>query len=176
MRRSLFTFLLIIMSWQVNAQKFGYIDSSVILEKMKDYQTAQQELDKAAEGWQKEIEEKSKELEALKRELIAEGVLMTPEMKATKEAELKEKETKLREFQRNVFGYEGMFFIKRQTLVDPLLDKINEAARKVAKKYGLGMLIDIAGDLVLVYAEKKYDYTDYVLEELELGDPVDTEK
>lgn len=175
MKYALLPFLLLI-SLAAQAQKFGYIDSEIILQKMPAYQEAQAELDKAAATWKQEIESKSKELEALKSELATDGVLMTPEMKKKKQQEIAEKEQKLREFQRNVFGYEGMLFIKRQELVDPLLDKINEAANTVAKKFGLGMLIDIAGDLIIIYAEKKYDYTDYVLEELDLGDPVDTEK
>ena len=35
-------------------------------------------------------------------------------------------------------------------------------------------LFDKAGDLVMLYTNPRHNYTDYVLEELGLGDPVDS--
>ena len=37
----------------------------------------------------------------------------------------------------------------------------------------LDYLFDRSGDLAIIYANPVHDYTDYVLEELGLGDPVD---
>jgi len=39
------------------AQKFGYIDSDFILNKMPEYAKAQNEIDQLSSSWQKEIEE-----------------------------------------------------------------------------------------------------------------------
>ncbi len=39
-------------------QKFGFIDSEFILKQMPEYKKAEKELDKLAEGWQKELEKK----------------------------------------------------------------------------------------------------------------------
>ena len=79
-------------------QKFGYIDSNFILSKMPEYAKAQSEIDQLASGWQKEVEDLSRNVETLYSSLKAEEVLLTDEMKGErlgaihkKEAELKSK-------------------------------------------------------------------------------------
>ena len=49
------------------AQRFAYVDTKYILEKLPDYKGAQQKLDDQAASWQKEIDQKN---EALKKKLI----------------------------------------------------------------------------------------------------------
>ena len=39
------------------AQKFGYVDTQYILEKMPEYKDAQAEIEKLAKGWETEIQE-----------------------------------------------------------------------------------------------------------------------
>jgi outer membrane protein len=47
---------------------------------------------------------------------------------------------------------------------------------KVAKDNRLQMVFDKSGELVLIYTDPIHDYTDYVLEELGLGDQNDVIK
>jgi outer membrane protein len=173
MRFFILLIVLILPEWACG-QKFGYIDSEAIVAKMKEYKDMQTELEKATSVWQAEIDAKGKALAEFKAMYLAEMVLLTPEMKKEREDTISKKANELREFQQNVFGYEGMLYIKNQELLKPILEKVHKAASKVARKFNLAMLIDIASDLVVIYADKKYDFTDYVLEELGLGDPSDT--
>ena len=62
-------------------QKFGYIDTNFILSKMPEYAKAQSEIDQLSSGWQKEVEDMSKNVETLYSSLKAEEVLLTDEMK-----------------------------------------------------------------------------------------------
>ncbi len=172
MRKALF--ILLLMPLMVQAQKFGYINSEAILAKMKEYKEMQQELEKATAVWQAEIDAKTKQLAEYKAAFLAESVLLTPEMKKQREDTISKRASELRQLQQNIFGYEGMLYIKNQELLKPILEKVHKAASKVARKFNLAMLIDIASDLVVIYADKKYDFTDYVLEEMGLGDPADT--
>ena len=119
-----------------NAQKFGYIDSDFILNKMPEYGKAQGEIDQLSASWQKEIEE----------------------------------------MQKKVFGFGGLFFLKKQELIKPLQDKVFDATGKVAKANRLAIIFDKAGELVMIYTDPRHDYTDFVLEELGLGDPNDKVK
>ncbi|MEN7550908.1 OmpH family outer membrane protein [Rapidithrix thailandica] len=155
-------------------QRFGYIDTQVILEKMPEYQEAEKELDRLAMNWQNEIDQMKKQLDSLKENYQAEEILLTPELKKEYLAEIKLKEDELREFQSNTFGYEGLLFLKRQELMKPIQDKLFKAAEKVAKQKKLSIVFDKAGDLVMLYTDPRHNYTDYVLEELGLGDPADT--
>ncbi|NOT75274.1 MAG: OmpH family outer membrane protein [Cyclobacteriaceae bacterium] len=155
------------------AQKFGYIDTNFILSKMPEYAKAQSEIDQLSSGWQKEVEDMSKNVEALYSSLKAEEVLLTDEMKAERLEAIHKKEADLKEYQRKVFGFGGLLFLKKQELVKPLQDKVFDAVEKVAKQNRLAIIFDKSGELVMIYTDPRHDYTDFVLEELGLGDPND---
>lgn len=155
------------------AQKFGYIDTNFILGKMPEYQKAQSEIEQLSSGWQKEVEGLQREVEMAYMALKAEEVLLTEEMKAERIALIQKKETELKEYQRKVFGFGGLFFLKKQELIKPLQDKVWEAVEKVAKQNRLAIIFDKSGELVMIYTDPRHDYTDFVLEELGLGDPND---
>ena len=156
-----------------NCQKFGYIDSDFILSKMPEYKKAQDEIDQLASGWQKEVEDLQKKVDGLYRAYQAEQVLLTEEMKQGRLDEINKKETELKEYNKKVFGFGGLFFLKKQELIKPLQDKVFDAVEKVAKSNRLAIIFDKSGELVMIYTDPRHDYTDFVLEELGLGDPND---
>jgi len=164
---------LLLFAFTVFGQKFGYIDSDMIMKKMPDYQKAQQELDKLTTKWQKEIEAQKKSLDDLKAKFAAEEVLLTEEMKKQRLDTISAREVAMRENQKKIFGYEGLFFLKKQELIKPIQDKVFEAVEKVAKKNQLQIVFDKAADLVMIYTNPIHDYSDYVLDELGLGDKND---
>lgn len=155
------------------AQKFGYIDTEFILSKMPEYQKAQSEIDQLSASWEKEIEDMQKKAEGLYLAYQAEQVLLTEEMKQERLAEIKKKQTELKEYQKKVFGFGGLFFLKKQELIKPLQDKVFDAVEKVSKANHLAIIFDKSSELVMIYTDPRHDYTDFVLEELGLGDPND---
>jgi outer membrane protein len=66
--------------------------------------------------------------------------------------------------------------LKKQELIKPLQDKVFDATEKVAKANHLAIIFDKASALVMIYTDPRHDYTDFVLEELGLGDPNDKVK
>jgi outer membrane protein len=156
-----------------NAQKFGYIDTNFILSKMPEYAKAQSEIDQLSSGWQKEVEDMTRNVEALYSSLKAEEVLLTDEMKTERLEAIHKKEAEAKEYQRKVFGFGGLFFLKKQELIKPLQDKVWDAVEKVAKQNRLAIIFDKSSELVMIYTDPRHDYTDFVLEELGLGDPND---
>ena len=156
-----------------DGQKFGYIDTNFVLSKMPEYAKAQSEIDQLSSGWQKEVEDMSKNVETLYSSLKAEEVLLTDEMKGERIDVIHKKEAEMKEYQRKVFGFGGLFFLKKQELIKPLQDKVFEAVEKVAKQNRLAIIFDKSGELVMIYTDPRHDYTDFVLEELGLGDPND---
>ena len=170
MKKFLFIFLAgFFLTHVSNAQKIGYIDSNFILSKMPAYNKVQQEMDKYAETWQKEIEALQQQTEKLKQEYRAEEVLLTEEMKKKRQAEISKKETEVRDYQRKVFGYEGMMFKRRQDLMRPIQDEVFTAVEKVSRARQIAIMFDKSGDLVMIYTNPVHDYTEYVLEELGLA-------
>lgn len=68
------------------------------------------------------------------------------------------------------------YFFEKQELIKPLQDKVWDAVEKVAKQNRLAIIFDKSGELVMIYTDPRHDYTDFVLEELGLGDPIDKVK
>ena len=157
----------------VNAQRFGYIDTDFILNKMPDYKKAQDEISQLAQAWEKEVQDMNREIQAMYSALQAEQVLLTEEMKTERTATIQKKEAELKEYQKKVFGFGGLYFLKQQELVKPVQDKVWDAVDKVAKQNNLAIVFDKAGELVMIYTDPRFDYTDFVLDELGLGDPND---
>ncbi len=160
--------LFLLCSFGANAQRFGYLDSEKILDKMPEYKTAKAELDKQAQIWQTEIETMQKKVIQSRTNLEAEKVLFTEDMLRQKQADVEKEEAKMRDIQNRYFGYEGLIFRKRQELMKPIQDKIFAASQKIARKRNLSFIFDKASDFVMIYADPTHDYTELVVQELGL--------
>jgi outer membrane protein len=174
MARCLITIFFLIFGLNfVNAQRFGYIDTDFILNKMPEYKKAQEEINLLSEAWEKEVQDMAKKIDGMYSAYQAEQVLLTDEMKKERTAAIQKKEAEMKEYQKKVFGFGGLFFLKKQELIKPIQDKVADAVDKVAKQNNLAMVFDKAGELIMIYTDPRHDYTDFVLDELGLGDPND---
>ena len=177
MRTCLITIFFLIFGLNfVNAQRFGYIDTDFILNKMPEYKKAQDEINQLSQAWEKEVQDMQKKIEGMYAAFQAEQVLLTEEMKKERTDAIQKKEAEMKEYQKKVFGFGGLFFLKKQELIKPIQDKVWDAVDKVAKKNSLAIVFDKSGELVMIYTDPRYDYTDFVLDELGLGDPNDVVK
>ncbi len=151
----------------VSAQKFGYFDSEFVLSKMPEYSKAQGEIDQLSSAWQKEIEDMQKKVDELYRIYQAEQVLLTEEMKQERLDEIKKKETELKDYQKKVFGFGGLFFLKKQELIKPLQDKVFDAVQKIAQMRTYDFIFDKAsGGAAMLYTNPQYDVSEEVLKKL----------
>ncbi len=155
------------------AQKFGYVDTNYILSQMPEYAEAKAEIDKISQTWAQEVQDMYKEIEEMEASLKAEEVLLTKEMKDDRYKAIELRWNEVKEHQKKIFGFEGLLFLKKKELIKPVQDKVFEAIDKVAKNHRLQIVFDKSGDLVMIYTDPIHDYTDYVLEELGLGDKND---
>lgn len=166
-----FSFACILLSttW-VSAQKFGFIDSNFILQQMESYKKAKTEIDKAATNWQQQVEAKIKAVEQMRAKYIQEEILLTAEMKDERLKEIAKKEKEAREYQKKVFGYEGLLFQRRQELIKPAQEELQKAVKRVARRYKIQVVFDKSSDLIMIYASPTHDYTERVLIELGLAE------
>lgn len=175
--KKLFILLLFLIFGQiVVAQKFGYIDTDYILAQMPEYKEVEAEHERLAKSWQSEIQQMYKVIDGMYSELQAEEVLLTPEMKEERLAEIRIKQEEVNEYNNKVFGFEGLYFLKKEELMKPILESVFEATEKVSKAHRIQFMFDKAADMVMIYTDPIHDYTDYVLEELGYGDENDTIK
>lgn len=152
------------------AQKFGFIDVDFILKKMPEYQLAQQEINAAASKWEEEVYLRMQAVEDMKRKYQAEEILLTDEMKQERLAKINEKDKEAKELNKKIFGYEGMFYAKKQEIMKPVMEKLYKAIERVARKKRIQFLFSNSEGLTIVFAEPRHDYTEAVLEELGLNE------
>lgn len=162
----LFFFLV---SWQVSAQKFGYIDSEYITSKMPGYQAALASMNQWTDQWVKEVQTKQQAWESLQQKFKQEEILLTEDLKKIRLQEIADKELEWRNFNQDIFGMEGKLFQKKKELMKPVLDEVYKACEKVARQKQLMFIFDKASDLSMIYTDPRHDYTDFVLEALGLG-------
>ncbi len=169
MKRILFLVLLFTLSSSlVSAQKYGFINSEFILSKMPEYKEAKDRLDKMADRWTKEIEERYKVLNQKKEQFNKEEVLLPSEEKEKRSEELTKMENEVIELQKTRFGVSGEYFQKRQELIKPIQDKVYDAMQKVASKRSYTFIFDKSNQSNLIYADKKFDLSDEVIKEMGL--------
>lgn len=166
--KKLFTLLALLLSLITFAQKFGYVDTQYVLQKMPEYNEAQAEIEKLAKGWQDEVQNLYQEVEAMEVELKAEEVLLTKEMWEERNQVIERRWKEVKEYQQQIFGFDGLYFLKKKELVKPIQDQVFEAVERVAKNNRLQIVFDKSGDLVMIYTDPVHDYTDFVLEDLGL--------
>ena len=102
------------------AQKFAYVDSDYIMSKIPTFKSAQEQVDKLSEQYQKEVEERYAQVEKMYNDYQTEKVLLTEDMRRKKEDEIIKKEREVKELQMKYFGPEGQVFKKREELVKPI--------------------------------------------------------
>lgn len=165
-RLMIFTLFLAGFGLSGKAQKFAYVDSQYILEKMQDYKDAQKKLDDMSATWQKEVEAKYQEIDKLYKDYQKEQILLPEDMKIKRQDEIAQKEKEVKDFQRAKFGVNGELFTKRQELIKPIQEKIYKAIKEVAEQGTYSFVFDKGSNANILYADPKNDKTDAVMKKL----------
>ena len=146
------------------AQKFAYVDTDYILNKIPEFKQAQDKLDNFSADWQAEIESKYAAVEKMYRAYQQEKVLLTENMKSKREEAIITKETAAKNLQQKYFGPEGQLFSKRQELITPIQDKIQNAIKELAKANKYQIVFDSSSDLIMLHKDNNLDQSDKVLD------------
>ena len=165
----LFFGLLLINSTAI-CQKLGYVNTDFILSQMTEYQDALNEINTISKSWENEINDMYKLTEKKEISLKAEKILLTEEMYNEKRKMIDDEWNEIKNYQQKIFGVEGLFFLKKKELIEPIQDIVFESIERVAKKNRLQIVFDKSSGPVLLYTNPIHDYTDYVLEDLGLSE------
>ncbi|GAC1300366.1 MAG: OmpH family outer membrane protein [Mucilaginibacter sp.] len=150
------------------AQRFAYVDSDYILKHMPEYLSAQKQLSVLSAQWQKEVDQRYQEIDRLYKAFQADQVLMTPDMKRRREAEIADKEKTAKEFQRQKFGPDGELAQRSTSAIKPVQDKLAKAIQAVAENENLDMVFDKNSEVIMLYANPRYDKSADVITRLGL--------
>jgi outer membrane protein len=166
MKRVFFIFLFLFGIGFAKAQSYAFIDSDYIMKNVPEYIEAKEKIDKLAVKWTKEVEDRYAFIKTKKDNFNKEEVLLPNEEKEKRKNEIEKLEKETIELQSQYFGVNGEYFLKRQEFVQPIQDRVFTAMKKIAKREGYAFVFDKANQSNLVYAEKEYDISEIVLEEM----------
>ena len=160
MNRLLLFLFIIALPLAGNAQKYCYVDTQYILDNMPEYSEAQNELNKASEKWQREIELRYEAIENMNKAYRAERVLLTEDMKRERESEIAQSEKEAKELQKKRFGLNGDLFKKREELIKPIQDMIFKAIKELAEGGNYMVIFDKSNQSSIIFASKNNDHCD----------------
>jgi outer membrane protein len=164
--KKIFTFLILALTLSTSsfAQKFAYVDTDYILNKIPEFKQAQDKLDLLSFKWQEEIEIKYSDIDIMYRTYQKEQLLLTEDMKIKREEAIMAKEKQAKELQKKYFSPNGELSIRRQELVQPIQEKIYDAIQQLASNNKYAVIFDSSSDLIMLYSNPNLDKSDKILE------------
>lgn len=147
-------------------QRLGYVDSEYILSQTPEFATVEQQVDRLAQDWQREIEQRQQEVDELFQEYQARELLYTNEERQRKREEIVQAEDEVERLRMRYFGPEGELFAEQERLMRPVQERILAAIEEVATEEGYDYVFDKSGEYLFLFAREQYDLSDRVLEEL----------
>ncbi|MGH1366527.1 MAG: OmpH family outer membrane protein [Calditrichia bacterium] len=159
---SVLAFLLLISSTAQAQMKIRYINTQRVLVEYPEAQELQKQLDDLKKTYEAEFQAKQVNAQKLVEEIQKQSLLLSPEKKAEKEAQLAQTQQELETYYYAKLGPQGEYFQKNQQLQEPLMNKINETIKLVGEEEGCDYILDLVAGSVL-YSKPEHDLTDKVL-------------
>jgi outer membrane protein len=147
--------------------KMGYIVSEQIVQQLPEAQAVIKQLENLQKDIVDTLQNMEKDLQARAAEFQQKESLMTDDAKKKANKELLELDTKNREYRQKK---SDELQKKQETLLAPIMDKIQKALEAVAKEENLAFIFDKSQRIpVLLYGDAEYNYTNKVLDYLIRG-------
>ena len=151
----------------INAQpnKFGYINTSQLLNIMPESKEADSQIRLEVEELGEELENLNVEYQNKLQKFVEEQESLTTVVRQLRERELVELQTRMQEFQT---GAQESMQQRRAELLQPIFDKIDKAISEVAREKGYYFVFDIERSGILYFDDETEDIFPFVSEKLEL--------
>jgi len=150
------------------AQKFAYVDTEYILEKMPEYTAAQKQIEQLSNQYQTMIEAELKKVDQLFRTYQGEKGRLNDLQRQQREQEILSKEQAVRELQKTHFGQEGTVTKRTEALIQPIKERVQRAIDQLAREGGYAVIFDVAAAPGFIYLDAGYDLSEKVLGKLGL--------
>ncbi len=143
--------------------RIAYVDMEYILENVEEYRDATEQLETKVQRWKVDVEQKQSVVEQMKKDLMAEKVLLTPELISEREEEIQILEREMIEYQQDRFGPQGDLVLQKQRLIQPIQDQVFNEVQKIGANKKYDFIFDKSADVVMLYSEKRHDISDQIL-------------
>ncbi len=145
--------------------KIGYIDSNRIMNEYSEVAIVQAAVEKEQRKMETDFNKLVAQLDSVKTEFTKQSLLMSDTRRQEANAQIKEMEINIQNFQTQKFGPSGEIYEKQRTLLAPVLKKVDTAIQKVGAERSYDYIFDAVSGAI-VYALDSHDLTQFVLDEL----------
>ncbi len=150
-------------------QKIGWIDSQEIMKQLPEAVEAQGKLDALVAQWQGEINKLQMQLQQEADDYQKRRLILPEQARIQEENRLSDLQKKISDLRNQRFGQNGDLFQQQNTIMRPVQEKILRAIQDVAKDESYDYIFDKSGQVLLMFANDKYDVTQLVLDKLKIG-------
>ncbi len=148
---------------QARGVRIAYVDMEYILENVEEYRDASEQLADKVQKWKVEIEQQQSVIDQMKKDLMAEKVLLTDELISEREEEIQILEKEMIGYQQDRFGPQGDLVLQKRRLIQPIQDQVFNEVQKIGANKKYDFIFDKSADVVMLYSEKRHDISDIIL-------------
>ncbi|MFH6602305.1 OmpH family outer membrane protein [Maribacter algicola] len=148
---------------QARGVRIAYVDMEYILENVEEYREANEQLADKVQKWKVEIEQQQSVIDQMKKDLMAEKVLLTDELISEREEEIQILEKEMIGYQQDRFGPQGDLVLQKRRLIQPIQDQVFNEVQKIGANKKYDFIFDKSADVVMLYSEKRHDISDIIL-------------
>jgi outer membrane protein len=159
--------LLMLSAPNSQAQKVGFIASSVIRERWQDMMQAQQRIQSLVDDWKREAASMQKQIEDLEFEIKKNRLVWTNEERQDKENLLLKKKDEREAYIKKKFEPSGEYDEQAVKIMKPVEEKLFNAVQDVSASEGYDIVLDKSTQPI-PYINLKYDLTVKVLKKLNI--------
>ena len=147
------------------ADAVAYVNSDQLRREYVGARDLDNQLEASVADWRTQAREMETEIQGLIVEFQNQGLLLSAEAAAEKEAAIQQKQLAFEEFLNSVWGAGGLAAQREAELWQPIFDRINTILEEVGAEGEYAMIFD-AARMGLVYASPDTDLTQQVLDKL----------
>ena len=164
MRRLILTLVLVLgFAVAAEAQNYAVVNSEKIFKSIESYNAAISELDKLANDYQKQVDEKFEQVENLYNAYMERRDQLNAASQQANEERILKLEQEATEFQESIFGTDGELMKKRLEMIQPIQKKVFDTIESYAKQKGYDMIIDVSQNATMLYYSSKADHTEAII-------------
>ena len=149
--------------------KVAYIRPQYIFSKYEPYKEAQKQVDTYRKTELDKLQKLSDDLQKKVKDMETKSLLMTDEILKVKREEMQKQREQIDSSYNELYKAGGKLEIKQKELLNPIIDRINGTLLSIGKNENYDFILDAEGPVL--YANPKFDISDYVLKELEKEAP-----
>jgi len=147
--------------------KIGHINSETIMQTLPEAIDAQKSIDALVAGWEADLQKLQADWKKKYDDFDKRKLILTDQVRADQERELRELDQSITDFRTKKFGQNGELFQKQNDIMKPIQNKMFHVLEEIAKDDGYDYIFDRSGEILVLYANDKYDLTQRVLQRMQ---------